>query len=182
MGDNQKISISMPKKHPKRKKRLIIIAIVVIVLVGLGVSYKMFFEAFISNLFATPEQRISQIIKDATSDNDLKTAHEELKKLADNESNVEKKLVYLYGSADLYYNSNDYKGGLAMSQSIDAINGTALSAASIASEYMGLGDYENAAKYYGIAASRSEKPARTTESCPYNDYIISQKAAEALIE
>lgn len=131
---------------------------------------------------ATPEQRVSEIVENATTADNKRAAQEELKNLAEAEQDTQKKLVYLSGAADLYLSSNDFKKGVEVTRQIESLESTALNAGNLAEAYMQLSDFKNAAKYYGIAASRSEKPARETERAPYNDYMIMKKAAEAKIQ
>jgi|GEM_PF-1287141 tetratricopeptide (TPR) repeat protein len=162
------------------KKKLFLVAVTTLIIVGCGAAYLLWHVSKKQDI-ATPEQRVTEIVENATTPSNQATAQKKLKELADGEKDTNNKLVYLSGSADLYFNTSDYKSGLEVTKQIEALRQTALSAGSVAEAYMQLGDFKNAAKYYGIAASRSDKPTRETERAPYNDYMIMKRQAEAKI-
>lgn len=161
------------------KKKIILISVIAILVLSCGAVY--WWHVSNRQDIATPEQRVTEIVENATTPSNQATAQRKLKELADGEKDTNNKLVYLSGSADLYFNTSDYKSGLEVMKQIETLRQTALSAGNIAEAYMQLGDFKNAAKYYGIAASRSDKPTRETERAPYNDYMIMKRQAEAKI-
>lgn len=178
-------SIFSSKKHKLSKKmRLVFIVLLVILLIGVilgGVYFYLLTNGKI-NQAKTPEQNVTKIIEESTTSGDVKASQDKLQDLADNETNIDDKLTYMYASVDLYYNSGDYENGLKAAKEVEDLKKTALSASVLAYGYMKSEDYKNAAKYYGIAADRSEKVTDNTLNMPYNDYMNLKKEAEALIK
>ena len=173
----------MVKKHDKKKK-ITLILLVIIVLVAVTIVGYLWFTSRTNEPkhIATPEEKVSEIVQGVETGKDPKVAQSELQQLADKEPDTSKKVVYLYGAADLSMNSSDFKSALKINENIEALEQSALSAGNIAQAYYDMGDYRNAVKYYDIAISRSEKPASETERAPYNDYTILKREAEAKVK
>lgn len=184
LGLKRKKIVSLSKLILNNKQFLIVTTIILLIGVGYG-AYRLISlnkKSDKSIIVKTPEQKVTEIIQESVVSNDTATAQIEFKKLADSEPDPTKKSVYLYASVDMYYNSGDYKNGVEVAKAVDNLVNTALSAGNVANGYMGVGDYLNAAKYYGIAADRSSKPANERMNSPYNDYIALKQKAEAQIK
>lgn len=164
------------------KKRFLIIMFFIL-LIGLGYGIFVFVNSNNkkTEISKTPEQQVEQIIAGTIQNNDDKTAQDELIQLADSETDLVKKSVYLYASADLYYNSEDYINGIEVAKNIDELTKTSTSAGGVAYGYMMNSDYANAVKYYQIAIDRTEKPASEMDNSPYNEYSALKREAEAKI-
>ena len=163
---------------------MILTLLVLIVLAAAAiVAYMMFIGRSNGDKhISTPEEKVSEVIQTVETGKDPKAAQKELQQLAEKEPDTNKKVVYLSGAADLSFSSSDFKGALTITESIEALQQSALSAGNIAQAYYEMGDYKNAVKYYDIAISRSEKPASETQRAPYNDYTILKHDAEAKIQ
>lgn len=174
------------KKRTVNKKKILIVlgALLVLAAIVAAVLYYTFAisDSKKATKVVTPEEKVLEVIQTVETGKDPKTAQKELEQLADKEPDTNKKVVYLSGAADLSFNSSDFKAALTITENIEALQQSALSAGNIAEAYSELGDYKNAAKYYEIAISRSEKPTSETERAPYNDYTILKREAEAKIQ
>ena len=91
----------------------------------------------------------------------------------------ERPTLDLSGVVDVYTNAGDKTAALGAAKDYEKSSESAHSAEVLAGTYYAKGDYKDAAKYYGIAADRSEKPARSTERAPYNDYMNLKREAES---
>ena len=129
----------------------------------------------------TAEEKTNELI-DKASQSDGAAASDQadkLKKLAQGTSSKDDKDTYLSGVVDVYTNAGDKTAALGAAKDYEKSSESAHSAEVLAGTYYAKGDYKNAAKYYGIAASRSEKPDRSTERAPYNDYMNLKREAES---
>ena len=112
----------------------------------------------------------------------LNNAQAELAQLAKTATTNDAKQIYLSKSVELYAYNKDYQSALLIALQAEQIKPTALTAADFGYIYQKLSDYRNAAKYYQLAADRSDKTTDPKEKSPYNDYMISKREVEALIK
>lgn len=172
----------------KQKRRYITLVVVLALIVIGGASAGIWYALSNStekqadtNTPITAEQKAQDIVDSVANGVDATVAGEQLEQLADDTSDTKERSDYLAAASDLYVNSNNYPSALKVASTVEESNESALSAGSIAHIYELQGDYENAAKYYQIAADRSDKPLNSSERAPYNDYLLLKKAAEAKI-
>lgn len=189
-----------PKRHRlSKKKTLIIIFVLLLLSTSTGIGYYVWTNMTRNAQWACTGLKdgeysgdstdwASQLgITNITDSNQAKCEKtqetvEKLKELAANETDTAKKSEYLDGVASIYINSNDSSAAVAAALAYEENDQSALSAQTLARAYFENQDYENAAKYYGIAAERSPQPASPTERAPYNDYKILQREAEGKIQ
>lgn len=166
-------------------KKLIVGIVVIILIAGAVGGYWYFFlreEVAQKNTTKPPtaEEKASQIVAEASqTEGDVSEQAKKLKKLAGETSSKEDKETYLGSAVDVYTNAGDDSAAFGAAKEYEDASQSALSAAALARSYYEKGDYKNAAKYYGIAADRSEKPASANERAPYNDYMILKHEAES---
>lgn len=172
------------KKKLLTKKRSLIVIIIAVLLVAAGVAGYYYFSRIeqtkqSASKQQTVDEKIDDIIAQSQKSDDASTQKQELKTLADNETDKSKKAKYLAAVVDLSINSGDTQGAKQAAESYDQLDESALSAAAVAKASEDVGDFANAAKYYGIAAERSPKPLSPEERAPYNDYMLQKAAMEA---
>lgn len=177
----------MNYKFKKRTKVIIGILIVIIITISSFVVYKCIFSNKIVNkpVTAVPVDKVSQLDNQAgatPSKEELGKIQTELGQLVKSTSDKDAKQIYLNKAIELYTKSNDFKSALPLAEQSEKIKATALTAASIAYIYVGLGDYTKAVQYYQMAADRSTKTDDPTVRSPYNDYIVSRREAEARMQ
>lgn len=168
--------------QPQRKGRiLLIVGGLLFLCILLGLVY--YFTVYVPSMNKNPqtvEQKISDVLERSSStESDIENQKQELQSLAEKESDTEKKAQYLSAAVDLYAASDDTSATLDVARQYEEVAKSAESAGSLASAYEQTGDYKNAARYYGIAAERSPKPASENERAAYNDYRLLQKEMEA---
>ncbi len=173
----------MVKQKSKRWGLLASVIVVSLLTLAVGViAVLAFTPKAVDKREEIAQTKVADIVSKVAPGEDSKVAQKKLEELAAVETDKKAKAIYLSGLSDLYQDSGEYKKAVETGMAIEDIEQTAITAAQIASAYMELGDYPNAAKYFGIAASRSDKPSRSTERTPYNDYMIAKAEAEALIK
>lgn len=126
----------------------------------------------------TAKEKVSQLL-DSDDPAVVTQAQQQLQKLADSEPDPTIKAVYISGLAQSYAASNDYTSALSFSKQAEVADPTAITAATIGAYAQESGDFALAAKYFGIAASRSDNPNDPTKNTPYNDYMVMKREAEA---
>ena len=171
----------MVKKHGTKNKIILALVIVIVIFMSALTGYLMFNrQPNEVKHVATPEEKVSEILNsDSISD---KSAQDQLTKLAQDESDTSKKALYLLGLSTSYENSGNYAAAVDSAKQAEVSNESALSAAAIADSYAGNGNFQEAAKYYELAAQRSEKSASRTERSPYNDYLNLKEDMESKIK
>jgi uncharacterized protein YxeA len=102
-------------------------------------------------------------------------------KLRDEEASApaDQKADYGLARVGLYSEAGRINEALALALQVDADYKTDETAATVAALYEAKKDYANAAKYYQIAADRTEKTTDSTQRSPYNDYMVSKRNAES---
>lgn len=129
----------------------------------------------------TPQQvalRESSGLLKQVEGGDGSSAVTELKRRAGKATDPDVRATYDVALAHSYFELNRPHDALASALRAEDSRPTAESAALIATAYRNLGDYANAAKYFGIAAERSPEPRDERERAPRNDYLIEQREAE----
>lgn len=89
------------------------------------------------------------------------------------------KQEYALTRISLYMDANQIAQALAAAQEAENVYKSADTAAMLATVYNQRSDYANAAKFFQLAADRSDKPASPGERSPYNDFLIQKREAEA---
>lgn len=195
--DNQRDSIqpSLPKKAKKKRiVKLLSIGLLIFVLVaGVGWWYysstKNQREADESS--GEPLTRIdnrTQAEKDADSllsstrgeegGEKYIEVNQELVRRLDAATSQEDKEAYLLALIDLHYNSAQYDTALERALQLEELDESALAAGWIATVYMAMARFDEAAQYYQTAADRSEKTDDPTQASPYNNYLNKKREAE----
>lgn len=178
----------MNYKFKKRTKVIIGILIVIIIAISSFAVYKyVFSNKTVANNKVTvvPADKTIQLDNQAganPSKEELNKVQTELSQLVKGTSDKDVKQIYLSKAIELYTKSNDFKSALPLAEQSEKIKATALTVASIAYIYVGLGDYAKAAQYYQMAADRSVKTDDPTVRSSYNDYLISKREAEARLQ
>lgn len=167
------------------KKVIIGIAVILVLASAAAVGYWYYFlREEISQKDApkplTAQEKADKIVAEASqSEGDGSDQADKLKDLADKTSDEEDKETYLSSAVDIYTNAGNDTAAFGAAKEYEQTSQSALSAAALARSYYEKEDYKNAAKYYGIAADRSEKPSRSNERAPYNDYLNLKREAES---
>lgn len=152
--------------------------VITVVVVGLGAAAGLYLlyankQNDTAEVRVNAEQKTEKLNK--TGDpKKLEKAKDELEALAKTETDPETQLTYLKGAMDAAAASGNYVSATKLAKKIEAIEKTDLSAANYAAYAEGLGDYEVAVKYFGIAAERSTGRAK-------QDYEVMRKNAEAKV-
>ena len=188
----------MNHKHIKHLK-IIIISVLIVIIVLSGAIFAVFqlnpFNSGKQNnaenveaskqLIAESKEKVAQLDSQLgvmPSKDEINQAQNKLTQLTEDATSDEAKQVYINKSIQLYVNNDEFKSALTLALEAEQIKPTALTADHLAYIYKCLDDYKNAAKYYQLAADRSEKTNNPKARCPYNDYLILKREVEALIK
>ncbi len=178
-------------KRLSRKQLLILVGGLVALLAVAGITYM--YLSHMSKSAApdvaklTPKdttQEASQQASDLVDGSSQDTSKTSLDKTQAQLSALEKdakttELKQIYGGAaiDLYEQSGDMTTARDSAIEDNDDYGTVYTAAHLAAVYEAMGDYANAAKYYGQAVQRSPKTG-PRENSSYNDYRYAQQQME----
>ena len=108
----------------------------------------------------------------------VREANQELVRRLDAATSQEDKEAYLLALIDLHYNSAQYDTALERALQLEELDESALAAGWIATVYMAMARFDEAAQYYQTAADRSEKTDDPTQASPYNNYLNKKREAE----
>lgn len=195
--------IKIRNKLPLKNKKILIILVIIIAVLGLiswafistnGEKINQIInngkndntnKKTVSSDITDAIDNIEELKKQSDSTGDITALEENQKKLQEyvnNSSNNDAKLLYLNESFLLYINNEMEDSALEIANQAEKIKPIASTASNLALVYMKMGSYQEAVEYYQLAADRSEKSDNPNESCPYNDYLIAKRNAEALIK
>lgn len=103
----------------------------------------------------------------------------ELERLLSEAESDEDRITYLSSLVVLHQNAEDYDRALGYAMRLEELAQNDLSAAAVASVHYGMKNFAEAARFYQIAADRSEPAEDPQKDTPYNDYMNSKREAEA---
>jgi tetratricopeptide (TPR) repeat protein len=171
---------------PKSRKRKKLTKLLFFIGIGLVVSIGVvFLTTYLTHTGLFSEQKNSlqegakQLTPEQVDKKIVDQQKDQLTKKIQSEPDASKKADQQTELATIYYNEKDYQKALVLAHEAEASHASASSAAVIAQNYVMLGNYRQAVKYYGLAMERSDRPASATERAPYNDYQNLKKEAEA---
>lgn len=105
----------------------------------------------------------------------------ELERLLSEAQSDEDRVTYLSSLVVLHQNAKDYDRALGYAMRLEELAETDLSAAAVAGVYYGMENFAEAARFYQIAADRSEPTDDPKKDTAYNDHMNSKREAEARI-
>lgn len=120
----------------------------------------------------------SAVIIDGTEET-LAESTQELERQIELTDSAEEKAIYLSELISVYRWWEDYDTALEYAKKLEELERSHLSAGLMAGVYQDSEEFAEAARYYQIAADRSEPANSPQEDVPYNNYMILKKEVEA---
>lgn len=120
----------------------------------------------------------SAVIIDGTEET-LVESTQELERQIELTDSAEEKAIYLSELISVYRWWEDYDTALEYAKKLEELERSHLSAGLMAGVYQDSEEFAEAARYYQIAADRSEPANSPQEDVPYNNYMILKKEVEA---
>lgn len=109
-------------------------------------------------------------------------AAKELEILAKESESRDDKITYLSSLVTLHQNLGQFDEAMKFAEDLESLTRSGNSAALIAGVYFEAGNYNEASKYYQLAADRSDPVDDPKLDSPYNDYMNRKREAEANIK
>lgn len=169
------------------KKKWLIILILIIVALVMAISPFLLNKNKVSTPVITDQKnaiddanKISSTIPINPTDDEIESKTNELEVKIDTAENDEVKQVYVNELIEVYINSDKFDLALEAAKSAEKDDPSARNACNIATVYMKMKSYKEAAEYYQLAADRSEKTDNSDLRTPYNEYTQLKKQAEAM--
>ncbi len=118
------------------------------------------------------------VIIDGTEET-LEESTRELERQIELTDSAEEKAIYLSELISVYRWWEDYDTALEYAKKLEELERSHLSAGLMAGVYQDSEEFAEAARYYQIAADRSDPADSPQEDVPYNSYMILKKEVEA---
>ncbi len=198
------VSISVmnaPSIHPERRhERKVTILVCVIVALLLAVSGGVWWfyakrhqplqgsdrvaDAITSQPRTEAEDRADALrweVLQNPSDETVAESSRQLEALFEAAETDEDREAYLLELIAVYRYVNYYDQAIDCTGRLEQLRASALSAGLMADIYFDQANYGEAARYYQLAAERSEVVDDPSKDAPYNDYMVRKREAEALL-
>lgn len=115
------------------------------------------------------------------SDETVAESSRQLEALFEAAETDEDREAYLLELIAVYRYVNYYDQAIDCTKRLEQLRASALSAGLMADIYFDQENYGEAARYYQLAAERSETVDNPSKDAPYNDYMVRKREAEALL-
>lgn len=117
-------------------------------------------------------------VTEETSDKEIANTEAQLRGNLSRVNSPEEKEAYLLALVDMYSMVEKSEKLLEYTLALDANNPTNMSAGWVGLAYERQQRWADAAKYYGLAAERSQKSENPSSDTPYNRYMMDKKRVE----
>ena len=181
-------------EHRKVNKKSIIIGVVsIFMVVGIGLATFALLNrsdpplSMEKAIDAMEERSIAQQLADAQLDIVITDAQKvgeataELEHLLSEAESNEDREVYLSTLVTMYDYVENYEAALDCATRLEEIAPTDVSASMMARLHFSMENFIEAARFYQLAADRSEPTPDPTQASPYNNYMNSKRKAEGQV-